>query len=61
MDFDPLPYGLGLMNTIVIHDHIDTSDPWSWIGVIQECQQVAEERIGFPCAMAMKDFAGDEI
>jgi hypothetical protein len=49
------------MNTAVIHDHREAGDPWSWIGVIQECQPVTEERMGFPCAAAIQYFAGGEI
>ena len=55
MVFDPLPHGLGFMNTVVIHDHIDAGNPRSGIGVIQECQQVPEERIGLPRAVAMEE------
>jgi hypothetical protein len=61
MAFDPLPHGLGFMNTVVIHDHIDVGKPWSWVGVIQECQQVPEERGRLPHAVAMENLAGGEI
>jgi hypothetical protein len=61
MAVDPRLHGRGLMHTVVIHDPIDAGDPWSWIGVLQECQPVTEARMGFPCAAAMKSFAGGEM
>ena len=61
MAFDPLSYSFSFMNTVVIHDHIDAGNPGSGIRVIQECQQVTEEGIGFPRAPAMQYLASGEI
>jgi hypothetical protein len=61
MAFDPLPHGRGFVDTVVTHDHRDTGDPWSWIGVIQQCQQVTEERMGFSVAAAIEYGASGEI
>ena len=59
--FRSTAHGLGFMNTVVTHDHRDTGDLWSWIGVIQQCQQVTEERMGFSVAAAMEYGASGEI
>jgi hypothetical protein len=61
MAFDPLPHSLSLMNTGGIHAPRETGDPWSWIRVIQACQQVTEESMGLPCAAAMEYLAGGEM
>ena len=49
------------MDTVVIHDDIDAGYPGSWIGMIEECQQVPEERMGLPRAVAMEHLAGGEM
>jgi hypothetical protein len=36
MACDPRLHGLGLLQTVVIHDPSEAGDPWSGIGVLQE-------------------------
>src|SRR5262245_59526151 len=49
------------MNTVVIRDDRDTRHPWSWVGSVQQRQEVAEQPIVFPRAEAIEQLAGGEM
>ena len=47
--------GLGLVNTVVVHDHPDLSELRRWVEPLQTVQQRPEQGVGLARARAMEE------
>ena len=48
MTRQPLPHGLGFMNSTIIHDNVQAPILWGGIALLKEDEQFPEQRIRFP-------------